>query len=151
VWLASQGSTAIFSIGILDSDTTLWQIKDELTGYSTGLWYTIVPGEWVRIEAELYRGTFVFIMNAYLNAADAVDEDVQASQLIQVSGSGTAPVNYLDTVAFGYPVSHAHYEPVQVSGVAVSVDDWIGPAPRQHKGWPNMQPRTLAARHDSSW
>jgi hypothetical protein len=148
VWLASQGSTAVFSIGISDTDPTKWRIKDEQTGFTGDLWYTINLGEWVRIEAELYIQVLnIWAMFAYLNAGDQVDEDTQASQLIQVGGSPSA-ITYVDTLAVGCPVSHSHYEPVQVSGLAVSTDGWIGPAPRQVKGMPGIQPNFIAPHTD---
>jgi len=151
VWLASQGSTAVFSIGINAADPTKWWIKDEPTGFTGDLWYTINLAEWVRIEAELYAGVGnVWVMNAYLNAGDQVDEDVQASQLIQVGGSPPSSITYVDTIAVGCPIAHTNYEPVQVCGLAVSTDGWIGPAPRQVKGMPGIQPNFIAP-HVDTW
>jgi len=155
----SKASTLVFTLGVMATDNTQFWMHDELTDFYAQFYlHAITIGEWVRFEANIHvvnggTSSEVWNMDGGMNFGDDVDSEVPAPLQTVTSSFGFpgSPLSYVDTVAIGYPVSHAHYEPVQVSGFAVSTDGWIGPAPRQQKGWPNIQPRTLAARHDSSW
>lgn len=156
--VTSQGATLISSIGITGTTPYYYMVKDEIEGFAdtfhpagpTSPGVTLTLGEWVRIEAEFLLASGLWYVNGSILTGDQVDEDEPGTQAT-VSNSVPTGLAYVDTIAVGCPVAAAHYEAVQISGLAVSLDGPIGPGPRQRKGWPNIQPRTLAARHDSSW
>jgi len=142
------GSTLMGGVGMPGVNPTLYDFVDLMAApasYYVFTPYTLTEGAWVRIEQEYVYNSPAWTVNGRLYDGDEL--------LSEISGAGmySPSLTTIDSVKFGYVVSGNHYDPVQMCGLAVSLDDWIGSTPRQHKGWPNMQPRTLAARHDSSW
>jgi hypothetical protein len=146
------GSTIVSSIGVSGNDPTKWIIRNEYSSYGNFFYpYTVTLGEWVRIEAEFAREPVsgIWAVDATLNASDLVDSDVVGLQA-QMPMQGIPGPATIDSIAIGYPIAHTNYEPVWISGFAVSTDGWIGPVPRQVKGVPGVLTNFIAP-HTDAW
>jgi hypothetical protein len=142
---------------VSDSSPTTYWFRDELDGFSGNFpGYTITSGEWVRFETELLGfnigvpGAESWELGVYLSTGDLLEADTPGTWSQVSSGGQATPLNYVDTIAIGCPVSHAHYELVQMSGFAVSLDGPVGPVPRRVKGMPGIQANFIAP-HTDTW
>lgn len=151
IFATYNGSTVMNGIAVSGNDPTKWILTNLYsTSYFAQLFfpYTVTVGEWVRIEAEFSGdGVGAWTVDATLNSGDLLDSEVVGLQC-QLAAQGTPGPSTVNGVAIGYSVSHSQYEPVQVSAVAISLDGWIGPTPRQVKGVPGVQPNFIAPHSD---
>jgi hypothetical protein len=148
IFMAFNGSTSLGGVGANEWGNFYFVDQTSIPSPSFYAFapYILTLGEWVRIEVEFSYDapSTLWTINGFLYTGDEVQSSISGAGIFTALGT-------VNSVEIGYPIAHTNYEPVQISGFAVSIDDWIGLAPRQHKGWPNIQPRTLAARHDASW
>lgn len=107
--------------------------------------YTMSLGEWVRIELEFSYSapSTLWTINGFLYTGDEVESTISGAGIFTSLGT-------VDSVEIGYPIAHTNYEPVQICGFALSIDDWIGTVPRQVKGMPGIQPSFIAP-HTDTW
>lgn len=150
------GATTIFSFEASDVSPGNLQIRSLVGSLTVSVLstYPITLGEWVRFEGELTvldPGTIFeqVAFNAYLYGGDLVDSDTIIDSQA-VGESSPAPFGSFGFARFGLPVSHSRYEPSQLSGLAISDAGLIGPAPRQHKAVPGIQPNFIAP-HVDTW
>jgi hypothetical protein len=149
IFAVFNGSTLLTSVCVPGSSPDHYTVRDPVGEFGPSYYsfypYTINLGEWVRIELEFSYSVpaTLWTINGFLYTGDEIQSSISGA------GSFTA-LGSVNSVEIGYPIAHTNYEPVQLSGFAISLDDWIGLAPRQHKGWPNIQPITLTSQ-SAAW
>lgn len=157
--VVGNGTTPMASFEASDISPGNLQIRSHLGSLGVNVFnaYTVTVGDWVRFESEFTMfdpggPSEEFTMTGRLYTDDLVDSDaaIDTQGFGEFSNASPGPFGNFSFTQFGLPVSHSRYEPSQLSGLALSTVDWIGPAPRWHKGVPGIQPNFIAP-HVDSW
>jgi hypothetical protein len=140
-------STFRASIGISSSGTGELFTEDSGGTVWAGTGTSIIQDAWFRVEARFQCSATTGNGEVrYFEDADAEDPTVSYSFSNWNLGGPTA--NYY---MFGYPLSDANLETMYCSGLALSNEDWIGPAPfRPGKGVPGILSNPVAI-HSDTW
>jgi hypothetical protein len=106
----------------------------------------IVQGAWFRVEARFQLSTTTG--NGEVRYYEDADSDIPTETLSFSSwnlGGSTA-----DMYMWGYPRADVNLETLYMSGLAISNEDWLGPAPyRAGKGVPGILSTPIAVSDDA--
>lgn len=133
-------------LGVFSQDGTGRLFSEYLGG---GVVYTtsaVAAGAWWRVEARFQTSSTVG--NAEIRYFEDADSDEPTETLsFSNANMGGPTASYW---GFGYTVSDANLETLYMSGIALSSEGWIGPAPfRPGKGVPGVLSTPIAVTDDS--
>jgi hypothetical protein len=106
----------------------------------------IIEGTWFRVEARFQCSTTTG--NGEVRYFEEADSDAPTETLTFTNWNLGGPTS--NFFAFGYTATATNLETMYQSGIALSNEDWIGPAPFKAKGVPGIQPNPIAI-HTATW